>query len=177
MRNSYSNDFKQEIIELAPSMTLDELLEVANSKYHYSTTRDGLRKYLSRNHIRYKGYNFNKYRRMCDIVKVGTERVRKDGMIEIKVSPTQWEYKQRYIYKQYHNVELTENDFIIFLDHDRTNFDINNLKRISRQESSVMANKDLFSTVPELTETGIDVAKLVIKADEKEKEYKYETNN
>ena len=110
---------------------------------------------------------------MGDKVPIGSERVKSDGMIQVKVSPDKWEYKQRLIYSKYHNVKLTSDDFIIFLDQDRNNFDISNLKRVTRRESSIMANEKIFSHCSLATKTGIFVAKLIIKTKEKE----YETKN
>lgn len=166
MRNSYSKQFEEDMRRLATNSNLDDLLEVAKSKYHYNITKVMLTKYLSRKQIRYKNYKDSMARYMCGKVKIGTERIKPDGMIQVKISPRKWEYKQRYIYEQYYGVKLTSDDYIIFLDQDRTNFDINNLRRISRRESSIVANQDLFFKNPTLTETGIEIAKLMIKTKE-----------
>ena len=96
---------------------------------------------------------------------LGIERIHQ-GLIQVKVSKYKWEYKQRLIYEKYHNVKLTNNDYIIFLDQNRNNLDINNLKRITAKESSFMINKDLFSKIPEVTELGINVTKLKYKTEE-----------
>lgn len=175
MRNKYSKNFEQVMISLAPTSTFSELLWVARHRYHYSITKDQLRQYLSKREIRYKDYCKPKVRKMGLDKPLYSERIKPDGMIQVKVAPNKWEYKQRLIYSQYHNVELTEDDYIIFLDQDRTNFDINNLKRISRHESSILANQKIFSTNPEVTKTGVEVAKLIIKL--KEREVKNERQN
>ena len=89
-------------------------------------------------------------------------------MILVKVAqPNIWKYKQRLIYEQYYNIELTENDYIIFLNQNRTDFRIENLKRITRRESSILSNQKIFSTNENLTELGILTAKLMIKIKEK----------
>lgn len=168
MRNKYSKEFEEEMINLATTKTLNELLEVARETYHYTITKKQLIQYLSKRQIRYKGYCFSKKREIQGR-PLFSERVKPDGMIQVKIASNKWEYKQRYIYSQYYNVQLTEDDYIIFLDQDRTNFDINNLKRISRHESSILANQQIFSTNPEVTKTGIEVAKLIIKTKEREK--------
>ena len=91
-------------------------------------------------------------------------------MTLIKISENKWMYKQRYLYEKYYNVKLTNDDYIIFLDQDRTNFDIKNLKRITRHESAILSNQKLFSNNPKVTETGVQVAKLMIKIKESKNE-------
>ena len=167
-RNDYSEEFKEEICSKASDMTLEEMAELASSKYSYNTTKDNIRRFLNKRELKWKGYNPNKARGNAgDSFPIGSERIRSDGMVEIKIAPNKWMYKQRYIYEQYYNVKLTSDDFIIFLDHNRNNFDISNLKKVSRRESSVLINHQLISTNKEVTETGIEVAKLIIKIDDK----------
>lgn len=167
MRNKYSNVFEQEMVKLAPKKTLDDLLEIAINKYNYSITKHQLRLYLSRRQIRYKNYAINHVRKMGDNIPIGTEYVKSDGMTLIKVDKNKWKYKQRYIYEQYYNVELQSDDYIIFLNQNRNDFRIENLKRIKRNESAIISNQKMFSKIPEITELGIETAKLMIKAKDK----------
>ena len=92
-------------------------------------------------------------------------------MTQIKISKNKWEYKQRYLYEKYHNVKLKTDEQVIFLDQDRTNFDIDNLKVISRQESALMANQGLFSKNAHATLVGITNVKLINKLKERGKIY------
>lgn len=163
MRNKYSKEFEQEMIKLAPTNELTRLWWVARQKYAYFITKEQLRQYLSKRQIRYKDYNSNKAQEMGNKIPIGTEYVKPDGMVLVKVKPNKWKYKQRLIYEQYYNVELKEDEYIIFLDQDRTNFDISNLKLVSRKESAVMSNQKLFSKNPFATETGIKIAQLLNK--------------
>lgn len=163
MRNKYSEQFEQEMRRLAPSKTIQQLLKVANNKYCYPITKKNLLQYLSKRQIRYKDYNSNKAQLMGSKISIGTEYIKPDGMTLVKVAPNKWKYKQRLIYENYHNVQLTSNDYIIFLDQNRNNFNIDNLKCVTRQESSILSNQKLFSKNPIATETGIQVAKLMSK--------------
>ena len=151
--------------EIANKHTLEELLNISKSKYDYDITKKKLRLYLSKRHIKYKDYNMNKIRDI-KCLPIGTEFVREDGITYIKVEKNKWQGKQRYIYEQYYGVKLTSDDYIMFLDHDRSNFDINNLKKISKKESAVMANLHLFSNDANVTKVGIDTARLIIKLKE-----------
>lgn len=153
--------------------TSKEWVNIINKKYNETFTLEELQKYFCRNNIKYKYQNKLKIRNMGDKIPIGTERIKKDGMVQVKISPRKWEYKQRLIYSKYYNIKLTSDDYIIFLDQDRTNFDISNLKRVSRRESSILSNQQIFSKNPKVTELGINIAKLIIKAKERGKNNEY----
>lgn len=172
MRNKYSKEFEEDMKKLAPTTEFNELLNLAKNIYGYSVSKEQLRQYLYKRQIRYKDYNKNKAKDMGRKIPIGTEYVKPDGMTLVKIAKDKWQYKQRYIYSKYHNVELNDDDYIIFLDHNRNNFDISNLKKISRRESSILSNQKMFSTNPKVTETGIQVAQLIIKTKDREKEGK-----
>lgn len=166
MRNKYSKQFEKEMEALAPQKTIRELLEVARCTYNYEITLDQLRKYLSKRQIRYKDYFPSKVRQMGLNKPIYSEFKKPDGMTLVKIASNKWEYKQRYIWTKYYNEELTDNDYIIFLDQDRTNFNIDNLKKITRRESSILSNQKIFSQDPEGTKAGILTAKLIIQVKE-----------
>ena len=168
MRNKYSKEFEEEMYNKASNKTIDKLLDIAINKYNYPITKEMLREYLSKREIRYKGYNPNKAQAMGNKIPIGTEYVRPDGMVLVKVTPNKWKYKQRYIYEQYHKVELPKEIMVIFLDGDRTNFDINNLMAVSTPEYNCIKNKDLLSKNGMVTKTAILSARLHYKIKEKE---------
>jgi hypothetical protein len=65
---------------------------------------------------------------------VGSERINKDGYIEIKVKePRTWTAKQRYIWEQHHG-PLPKSSVVLFADQDNRNFDIENLAMLTRSE-------------------------------------------
>lgn len=165
-RNKYSKKFQKEMEDLHLKKTLNELLNIARNKYNYNISKSQLRQYLSKRKLRYKDYAKRKVREMSKYIPIGTEYLKNDGMTLIKIAKDKWVYKQRYIYEKYYNLKLTSDDYIIFLDHNRNNFNIKNLKRINRHESSIIGNQKLFSKNAKLTETGILLAKLIIKLKE-----------
>ena len=168
MRNKYSKEFEKEMYKKAPNKTIEKLLDIATNKYNYHITKDMLMQYLSKREIRYKGYNPKKASAMGNIIPIGTEYIKPDGMVLVKVKPNKWKYKQRYIYEQYHKVELPKDIMVIFLDGDRTNFDINNLMAVSTPEYNCIKNKDLLSKNGMATKTAILGARLYYKIKEKE---------
>jgi hypothetical protein len=67
--------------------------------------------------------------------EVGSERINVDGYIEIKVEePNKWRLKQRVMYEKYHNVKLTRNEAIVFLDGNKLNLAKDNLFCLTRAE-------------------------------------------
>lgn len=169
MRNKYSKQFENEMVAKAPNKTLGELLKIANKKYFYDINKDQLRKYLSKRKIRYKDYNANK---ICinGALPIGTEYIKPDGMILVKVNEHKWEYKQRYIYETYHNIKLPTSTMVVFLDGDRNNFDIDNLMAVSTPEYNCIKNKKLISKNSELNKTAFMSARVYYKVKELSKE-------
>lgn len=165
MRNKYSKEFESEMIKKAPNKTLEELLKIAKKKYNYQISKTALRKYLSKRKIRYKGYNAN---RICinGALPIGSEYTKPDGMTLVKVRSDKWEYKQRYLYEKYHNVELPTSTMVVFLDEDRTNFNIDNLMAVSTPEYLCIRNKKLLSNNAKLNETAFLSARVIYKTKE-----------
>lgn len=104
---------------------------------------------------------------------VGHERVMKSGYIHVKVDDKlygdkkNWKSKQRHIWEQHYGA-VPEGYVVIFADGDTRNFDIDNLVLISRKENAYMNQNGLRYNNADLTKTGVNVAKLMIKVKEKE---------
>lgn len=96
--------------------------------------------------------------------EIGSERVNVNGYAEIKIAePTSWKSKHRVIYEKYHNTKLTSNDIIIFLDGNKANLDIKNLQKITRSELARINNLNLIKKDAELTKIGINIASVICK--------------
>ena len=99
---------------------------------------------------------------------VGEERTTVDGYIEIKIQDgclnDNWQLKHRYIYEQHYG-KIPDGYNIIFLDGNRQNLDINNLKAISKHQDLIMNNKKLFTEDQCLTNTGTLIAEVISKSD------------
>lgn len=169
MRRKFNQALYDYLKENAEKYTIDELLLIVNKKFKENYTRLQLQKYLVRNKIPYKYKNEKKSHNMSRL-PIGTEYVKGDGMVLVKIARNKWEYKQRLIYKEHYGVELTEEDYIIFLDSDRTNFDINNLQCVSRRVASILSNQQLKSSNVNITKLGINIANLMIKTKQLQKE-------
>lgn len=95
--------------------------------------------------------------------EVGSERINKDGYIEIKVSePNKWQLKHRYLYEKEYG-KIPDGHNLIFLDGNKQNLKLSNLKLISKAEDLIMNNNKLFTDDKNLTETGTLIAKVINK--------------
>ena len=171
MRRKFNEKMFKYLKKYGKYHTLKKWQHIINKKFNETFSLSETQKYFTRNKIPFKYENKNRSHKMGINYPIGYEYKRKDGMILVKVNENTYEYKQRLIYEQYYGVKLTSDDYIIFLDQDRTNFDISNLKRISKRESSILANQKTFSKDPKITELGILTAKLIMKVKDKEKKY------
>ena len=160
------------LLEIASDYTIKELLDIVNNKFNEHYEENELRKYLWRNKIPYKYECENKsHNNAGKNVAIGTTRIKDGDRIQIKINNRDWIYKQRYIYEQHYNEKLSDNDFIIFLDGNKNNFDIDNLMKITRYEGAHLGNIYPHSTNKELRQLSVVLAKMIIKTKNKEKEY------
>ena len=121
---------------------------------------------------RTKGTRFQKGQMPNNHHEAGTVVLLSDGYLVQKISePNQWEYVHRMVWEE-HNGPIPEGGIIIFLDGNSQNCDINNLQMITRAEHVRLNQNHLRFADPELTKTGITVAKILTAAGSKEKENK-----
>lgn len=92
---------------------------------------------------------------------VGSERITRDGYVEIKIAePRTWVLKHRYIWEQ-ENGKIPKGHIVIFRDNDRTNIVLENLILIPRSINSVINHSGLARTIDETKELAVNYAKLV----------------
>lgn len=93
--------------------------------------------------------------------EIGSERITKDGYIEVKIEdPDVWGLKHRLIYEEHYG-EIPAGYSVIFGDGDKLNCDINNLILVSRSELLLMNRNKLIKKDSSLTKTGLNIAKLL----------------
>ena len=93
--------------------------------------------------------------------KVGSERITKDGYIEVKVEePNKWRLKHIVVYEQNRGV-VPKGYAVIFLDGNKKNTDISNLKLVTRSELLIMNRHNLFTGDSKLNDAAINIAKLI----------------
>lgn len=109
-----------------------------------------------------KGLKPPKYQEIGAIVK------HKDGYTYIKLAEHKWWLYQRYIWEKSRNQHLKRSQTVIFLDGNKENFAPTNLAVISRKELAIINHEKLITNGnANLSKTGILIAKLKIKVNEK----------
>jgi len=84
----------------------------------------------------------------------------------------EWTLKHRIVWEQHYKKKIPRGSVIIFADGNKSNLSIENLICVTREELKILNKCRLISSVPELTKTGLNIAKIRIKLAELRKEKK-----
>ncbi len=184
----YTNEIKQFILDNYKGISTAELVDRINKNYNIKATVSQLQSYKKSHNLK-SGYStrfikgqpsynkgvkmtkeiyekakptmFQKGNRPHNHKAVGSEVLSKDGYIEVKIEePNKWRFKHNLIWEAQYGT-IPKGAVVIFLDGNRQNIDISNLKLITRKELLIMNMNRLFSENQELTEVGVNVAKLI----------------
>lgn len=143
--------------------------------------RSGIDSTFKKGHIPYNagtkglckanGGSFQKGNRPKNAREVGEERFVR-GYWEIKVAePNLWMSKGRYIWEQNYK-KIPEGYIVTFLDGNTSNFELSNLALISQNENKIMNKMKLRKEDKELTQAGVNIAKIINKISQRKKELK-----
>ena len=114
--------------------------------------------------------SFKKGNKPKNYKPVGSERLTKNGYIQVKVQdPNTWKSKHIVIWEK-ENGPLPKGHAIIFADGNRENLDIDNLILVSRRQLLILNQHKLIQDNAELTKIGVNIAKLQEKINERKKE-------
>lgn len=194
----YTDEMKQFILDNYKGRYNQELADLFNQKFNTNVTSRTIKSYKANNKLNSglsgkfrKGQApHNKGKKMPKEVyekvkhtmfakgnvppnhrPVGSERISKDGYIEVKVAePNKWRLKQRVVYEEAKG-KIPEGCTIILLDGNKRNFDIDNLRCITRSELLYL-NCNGLNNSNEITETGILMARLDRNKNKKKQELK-----
>lgn len=194
----YTDEMKQFILDNYKGRYNQELADLFNQKFNTNITSRTIKSYKANNKLNSgltgkfrKGQTpHNKGKKMPKEVyekvkhtmfakgnvppnhrPVGSERISKDGYIEVKVAePDKWRLKQRVVYEEAKG-KIPKGCPIIFLDGNKRNFDIDNLRCITRSELLYL-NCNGLNNSNEITETGILMARLDRAKNKKKQELK-----
>ncbi|CYY24145.1 Uncharacterised protein [Streptococcus suis] len=103
---------------------------------------------------------FQKGNKPPNWVPVGTIRYTTDGYPKRKIAePNVWEYCQRAEWEK-HNGPIPSGHSVVFLNGDKTNWNVSNLACLSKNEVARMNQDGLFASDADLTKVGIGYTKL-----------------
>lgn len=166
MKNKYTKEFEQFVRENASKYNREELRQLAQDKYSLKISKDSFRRYLNRHKIKSIHNTKNNVREVYKC-PLGAEKITREGVFIKMAQPDIWRRKSRVMYEKYHNCKLSDDEYIVFLNQDNTDFSKENLIKSSKREICYLHNNETFSKNPELTKTGILSARLTIKAKER----------
>lgn len=120
-----------------------------------------------------KTTRFQKGIRPPNWLPFGSERVGKDGYVEIKVSDGQgndnYRAKSHVIWERHNNGTVNTGEAVVYLDKDITNFNPDNLVKITRSDLAIMNKQGLWTEHVETNEVAINIARLKSKVSERKK--------
>lgn len=91
---------------------------------------------------------------------VGTERLDRDGYVEIKISePNKWQRKHRYLWEK-ENGKIPKGMVLIFKDNNKLNIDLDNLILISRAENMKINSRGDSVFTGQAKETVVNLIRL-----------------
>ena len=142
-------------------ITRTELTERFNVKFAANRSLRAIISFCSRHDILLSREYINDRQSRHYSKPIGYEYLSADnGIIKVNVGFKKYAFKHRLVYEQHHNVKLSKNDVIIFIDGDKTNYDISNLRRLSKSEYGLYLTM-IDSAMPvEHKEVTINIAKL-----------------
>lgn len=104
--------------------------------------------------------------------EIGSTRISKEGYLQIKVSDLKGNknYKayHRIVYEKHHGVKIKEDEAVVFLDQNRMNFNIDNLKLVKRRELGKFNKEYAKMKHPELNEQILNLIKFELSIADKE---------
>nr|DAX73543.1 MAG TPA: homing endonuclease [Caudoviricetes sp.] len=193
----YTGEMIEFLREVTSGKTYKEITELFNKKFNLDITAKKMKSLLSRKKIctgtrgclykkgsvpwnkGKKGYmganktSFKKGHKPKNWKPIGSERVDTEGYTLVKIAePRKWVLKHRIIWEEHYKKKIPSGCVIIFADGNKSNLSIENLICVTREELKILNKCRLISSVPELTKTGLNIAKIRIKLAELRKKKK-----
>ena len=195
MAKKYTKEHIEYLREITPGRTNKEITKMFNEKFNLNISESALAQVRKRRGIKTgsdgkykkgrkpwnkgkKGFmgpnktSFKKGHKPHNWVPIGSERITKDGYIEIKIQEGKfqknWRGKHILVWEE-HNGPVPEGHAVIFGDGNNRNFDLDNLILVSRAQLLKLNQQGLIKNDADLTRTGVIIADLQMKISERSK--------
>ena len=161
MKFHYLEEHRKFIEKNCKGITTEELAILFNERFKVNITRNQIRAYLKNNKLKNRlGGQFKKGHIPGNYRSVGSERINKEGYIEIKIcDPNKWALKHNFIYEKEVG-KVPKGHALFFLDQNRENVSIDNLTLITRQELAFLNKVLKVSDNKDINETKILMARI-----------------
>lgn len=147
--------------------TTQETADMLNKNFNRNITAIQITRFKQHNKLVSGFYGPKKGTIPTNTVPVGTETTTCDGYVIVKVanekncnSSKNWKYKHRLIWEKNYG-KIPDDCVVIFADQNKTNFSLDNLILAKRSELLTARTQHLIFGEPELTKTGLMLAKLM----------------
>lgn len=186
-RGIYPDGMEAFMRETAPGRSSHEIMELVNARFGEGTMSLSQVRAYKKNHRIPSGYDsrfpkghvpankgkpmqtrgrmsetqFKKGSRPHNTLPIGTEVIREDGYIQVKVAdPNVWQLKHRLVWEQ-HNGPIPEGGLVVFRDGDPQNTDISNLALIDKSVNVRLNHLGIrHAGSPEMFDTAVLVARV-----------------
>jgi hypothetical protein len=165
-RHHYTEEEIEFLKRTVPGRSYTEIIRLFNERFDIELTRNQIRGKMGllginngRGYGLFENNRFAKGHKSLSSRPLGSERMN-SGYVEIKFAePKTWKRKHTYLWEEAHG-PVPKGHTVIFADGNKTNFDLDNLLLVSRNELAVMNHEGLISHGGELTKVGKTIAEL-----------------
>ena len=179
----WSDEEKEYLKEVTPGHHYKEIQELINNKFNLELTVEQINGAIGRYKLN-TGFNgqfkkgsipankgtkgltranrtsFKKGQTPVNYRPIGSERITKDGYLEIKIKdPNLWRLKHLVIWEK-ENGRLPKGCAIMFADGNKLNLNMENLILVTRNQLLIMNKRKLRKDSIELTKVGLNIAKV-----------------
>ena len=169
IRHTWTDEQVEYLKKIAEGTPRKEIVKKLNDKFDLSLTliqvRDCMNNRNIKNNLDTRFSSEDGGNRCVQRKPVGCETKWDRGYVRVKLGENEWEFKQRYVWKQHYG-EIPKDYSVIFLDGNLDNFDIDNLALVSRRELMRYNSMKLKSNDIEVNKTAVNLAKLMAKIKE-----------
>ena len=197
-RSKFPDGMEDFIRSIAPGRSSSEIADLVNARYGPGTISAGQVYIYKKNHGIQSGIDtrfkkgqvphnkgthpptcgrmaetqFKKGNLPHNTLPIGTELVRDDGYLWVKLAdPNVWKQKHRLIWGE-HNGPIPEGGLVVFRDGDRMNTDISNLALIDKSVNARLNHMGIrHAGAPELFDTAVLVATIAAEAGRRKHEH------
>ena len=148
--------------------TTQEVANMFNTKFNRNITSKQITRFKQYRRLVSGFYGPKKGTLPPATLPIGTETTISNGYAIVKTNNTtngdraNWKYKQRVVWEKAYG-KIPDDCVVVFADQNKTNFSLDNLILVKRSELLTARTQRLIFDEPELTKTGLMLAKLMNK--------------
>ncbi len=179
----YTKEMVEYIRSIAPGMYRQDICDLVNAKFNIDLTslklksifrrygfNSGLKSYKSGDNSKFPNNGtFKKGHKPVNTKPIGTEYVRTDGYMYVKINDNpgphniakRWIQKSRKVYEEHTGIKVKPKDRILHLDGNNLNDNFDNLYLVDEAIMIQLNTRGLISKYKEITEANVNVIKLM----------------